>query len=421
MKDWMSRVIVVCDEVLVPTNRGGRVETFNEVASLVDSGTLVVLVVPVEVGENEETLSKLHTDALGVAAVVTYRRPGKAASNLRRPWLPHISASRMPRRTQADTVLAELIRWADADFVLCAHDYMLPVALLIAEGLGLPVVLRSHNDEFLALAASARGSANLLRKLFLYLDAWRLRIVRGLLLRRVSVVAVLSEDDRSGYGAFPGEPVVVGPVLAAPVNSPALVAQSREPPAEPVLVFVGALDTPQTLHGLIWFLSEVEPKLNSLSPGVVIRIVGRNAPPELVATFSHRPSIDFRGEVEDIYPEIAGARAFINPVHLGSGVNMKMGPPAELGIPIITTEFGLRGLAALSEASLVSSTADGFAHDCSRILVDDDLWSQLAGAGPRELASMYSAAAFVTRLREATLEVGHSWSDTSRSPGGCAS
>ena len=415
MTDRISSIIFVSDEALVPTNRGGRVETFNEVASLVDAGARVALLVPVDVGDDEVAVSKLHTESLGVARVITYKRPGKIVSNLRRPWLPHISASRMPRRTQTDNLMKELRSWKGAEFILCAHDYMLPVALLIAGGVGLPVVLRSHNDEFLALTASARGSTNLVRGMYLHLDAWRLRIANRRLVRRVSAIAVLSEADRAGYHSFPGEPVVIGPILTRPLGSSELAARNRKPPAEPVLVFVGALDTPQTLHGLMWFLSEVEPALNALAPEAVIRIVGRNAPPSLVESLSKRPSIDFRGHVDDIYPEIAGARAFINPVHLGSGVNMKMGPPAELGVPIVTTAFGLRGLSALSQAALVSTTASAFADDCARILVDDDLWSQLSEAGPRELASMYSSAAFATRLRDATSDIRHSWSDGTRS------
>lgn len=327
--------------------------------------------------------------------VVTYKRPNRALANLRRPWLPHISASRVPNRRETEALINVLGGWKAAHLLLCAHDYMLPIAHVIGRYLRVPIILRSHNDEYRALTASARGSHNIVRRAFLHLDAWRLRLSNGPYLRRVQSVALLSADDVTGYRTVRDRTSVVGPILARPSADGPRQHPIMTPPINRFLLFVGALDTPQTLHGLAWFLDQVAPRVVFNDPMVTIRIVGRNAPPELVHRISGMDHVDFRGEVDDVYEEIRDARAFINPVHLGSGVNMKMGPPAELGIPIVTTEFGLRGLSELSSSALVSRTPEGFADDCVRILEDDDLWSQLHQAGPRVLAHSYSAHAFV--------------------------
>tara|TARA_R100000365_G_C2747960_1_gene78498 strand:+ start:5092 stop:6303 length:1212 start_codon:yes stop_codon:yes gene_type:complete len=394
VSDFTGSIIFLSDEALIPANRGGRVETANEVAALVAAGWRVQLVVPFDSAEEMATGVSEHQEKFGVEQVVGYVRPGKIYANAVRPWLPHIASSRVPSWRDMKRLISELSDFGRPDALLCAHDYMLPVARRVSSRLNIPIVVRSHNNEFRALLASGLGSLSIRRKAFLIADAWRYRFVASFLVAKATDVLLLSVDDRSGYRRARARLSVVGPILASTRNpSSRVVSRGRD------CVFVGALDTPQTRHGLDWFISEVAPILAERAPGVIVRIVGRNAPQELVSRIDVTSNIQYVGEVDDIYEEILSAGVFINPVFLGSGVNMKMGPPAELGLPIVTTSFGLRGLESLRGASLAADDPFAFAMSCKRLLEDRDLWQQLSAAGPEVIAGEYSAEAFASHLR----------------------
>lgn len=383
-------ILFLSDEFLHPKNRGGRVETANEVA-LLDRvlGHRVRLLVPRDPWTTPEDESA-HRAANPVETWFFDRPPRKAAA-IRHPLLPYSAATRIPCADDLHSLRTALGR-TKPDLLIAAHDYMWPAAVVIAGVTGNPPILvRSHNDEPNFYRAQAQARGNILLSVFDRLEAARSVLLRARFRAEVAHVAVLSADDAPGYRAAKKTTVV--PPLLADVDP-----THADPPAPTLddrrdLLFVGALDVALGRRGLEWFVQESLPEVARRVPDVRLRIVGRGADRAFLERMRAVPHVDMVGEVGDLEPEFARARVFLNPVLGGSGINMKMGGPARRGIPIVTTSIGARGLGALRPGLGVADDPAEFAGQCVRLLRDRDAWQTRASLLHAAYAGSSSAVA----------------------------
>jgi GT2 family glycosyltransferase len=111
---------------------------------------------------------------------------------------------------------------------------------------------------------------------------------------------------------------------------------------------------------LKWFVDNVWPEVHERLPAMVLVVAGRGAPTGFGKALGSGGSVRFLGEVEEVESLIADATVFVNPVFGGSGVNMKLAQPARLGTPIVTTQFGSRGVEPLLDGLVVADSASDF-------------------------------------------------------------
>jgi glycosyltransferase involved in cell wall biosynthesis len=357
-------LIVVTDDVLYPTNSGGRSALLGECEALLAAGCEITLVVShrnaisaAEAAQHERLVSK----------AVFVPRSGFLRTTLLHPCRPFQLESRGIIEANAARGLGR----SDTIGVIASHEWTIPLAHSVAWPLGLNVVLRSHNDEVAYMNALAR-SASGVRKLYCWAEAARLRAMLKKIYAKISGVAILSEGDAAVYRTYGLEPTHVPAVLFREHDRTA--DGPHNPPANAQVLFVGALDMPQAVEGLRWFCNEVLPRIRSSVPEAVLHIAGRRPDRELTQFLMSQEGVRFHGEVDDLEWLYAGTRVFINPVFSGSGVNMKVGPPASRGIPIVTTLTGARGLEHLSPGFSIADDEDTFASSCVSLLSDDNLW-----------------------------------------------
>ncbi|WP_375237217.1 glycosyltransferase [Microbacterium schleiferi] len=393
------RILFVADEFLHPRNRGGRLETANEVELL--SATLghdLHLLVPRDPWTTP-ALEHEHRSALPVRTTFFDRPPRKRAS-LARPRLPYIAATRLPLRGETERLRALVGSEPVPDLVIAAHDFMWPLAESLSPQLDdAPIAVRSHNDEGAYFAGLVRAESRFALRQFYRREARRSRWLQRHLSGRVAVVAVLSEADRAAYPDATTRflpPVIDDQAIGYRPDAAALDGRAG-------LLFVGALDAGLTAQGLDWFRTTVLPLLAAERPGTRLRVVGRGAPAALQRSLRADPGIDYVGEVDDLDPEFAAARVFVNPVLGGSGVNMKIGGPAKRGIPIVTNELGARGFDKLRNGLTIADTPAAFAAECARLLADDQLWNLKSRALQSAFDDHYAAHA-VASVYDALVE-----------------
>lgn len=359
-------VIVVSDDVIFPTNSGGRLEVLGECLGLSAAGYDVNLVVSHRL-ELEKGAAEQHA---AIASNVSFlRRQGFLSSTLRHPTLPYqISSRDLLQPSTIDSLPTNVTLG-----VIACHEWTVPLARGISRRLKLPLILRSHNDEAAYMKALANNATGLKR---VYFEMERLRLGRALedIYKSVGSVAVLSEGDKASYASFGVETEYVPPVLT---QAEAIrILPLTHAAGSQVVLFVGALDMPQTTAGLRWFCAEVLPEIRAAVPGAELHVAGRRASARLTHYLNCYPGVVFHGELDDLNNLYGKARVFINPVFEGSGVNMKMGPPAERGIPIVTTSVGVRGLEQLAPGLLVADDATRFAEGCIDLICVDTLWEE---------------------------------------------
>jgi len=126
----------------------------------------------------------------------------------------------------------------------------------------------------------------------------------------------------------------------------------RKPVADKVALFVGS-DWPANNEAALLIVRQIAPRL----PQVRFRIVGgcsRVLPGELPG------NVSVAGFVEDLKTELDAATVALNPMRSGSGINMKLLEYLAVGIPVVSTEFGMRGLEGGALAAVKVATPESF-------------------------------------------------------------
>lgn len=376
------RVALLADDALFPTNSGGRAEVLGECKALQAAGIDITLVVSHRGHLSPETIS-LHENL--VDRVFFYRRANFVRTTLTRPLDPYQIASRVG--PSGEEVLR--VMTPDIDAIIASHEWTIPLANELRSKTGQPILLRSHNDEVSYMQALT-ADAQFVRKFYYHAEAIRLKRLLRSLYSKIETVAVLSSLDEGAYLRYGAATILIPPILAG--LAPTTMPRRMEAPANSDILFVGALDIPHAVSGLTWFIREVLPRIKLQCPNALVHVVGRRASEKLRNELVETPSVVFHGEVSDLSPLYSSSRVFVNPTFSGSGVNMKMGPPSEYGLPIVTTTVGRRGLGDLVDHRFVGDNSSAFAKACAELINDDDLWLRIS-AHVQKVIGNYSPAA----------------------------
>jgi len=244
----------------------------------------------------------------------------------RRTGLPPLRASSMLRWT-APAVLRR--RLAAADLVQVETPWQFAFARARAS---CPIVLVEQNAEAELLAT---------RSFSRRLVALAARLERAALLQADAVI-FLSPEDRAAvtdaYGLARGDLHTCGVGVDTETFRPALDAERAA--AKAALGLVG----PVALFAGSWHL----PNRSALA---AVRIIAARTPgwTFLVVGSVGRPAdsagrVRVTGPVDDVLPFFRAADVALNPMTEGGGVNLKVPEYLAMGLPVVTTPFGMRGL-----------------------------------------------------------------------------
>jgi polysaccharide biosynthesis protein PslH len=382
------QILVLSTDLLFPTTHGGRVAMLGQCRALRDAGFALSLVV----FHRDKIDPRERARHLEISPnAVFIKRPGFLRALLRHPLLPYQAGS----RTLSRDLLERVAPHAKSAVAIMAHqEWTLAAAAQVRRIHAVPVILCSQNDEFEFLRSLVREGRGV-RKGYFRLELARLKVAMRGLLRAASVVTILSDNDRAVYTSRKKRTVLVPPVLTGGGEG----VRHPSPPRGAKIVFVGALDLSHSVSGLLWFIREVLPIIRASRADVVVHVAGRRANQALLSELKSTQNLVFHGEIADSGPIYRDARVFINPIFGGSGVNMKMGPPSELGIPIVTTTVGLRGLDKLAPGTLVGDDVTTFAEACLALITDDAEWSRRSSLLQQGIED-FSIAAVGAELRQ---------------------
>jgi len=99
------------------------------------------------------------------------------------------------------------------------------------------------------------------------------------------------------------------------------------------------------------------PKLRQNGLGITLYLVGTSPTSEMLEYAKTYEDIFVTGRVESIDPFIKDADIFINAIELGSGLNIKLIEAMGKGIPVISSEFGVRGFSVADNKDVIIYTS----------------------------------------------------------------
>ena len=166
-----------------------------------------------------------------------------------------------------------------------------------------------------------------------------------------------------------------------------------EVPEADTLAFVGAFDYKPNVDGAIRFAREVWPTLHANRPGLKLQLVGRK-PVASVLALAKVPGIEVVGQVPDVRPYVAAAKAAIAPLDIARGLQNKVLEALAMGKPVVASPHALGGFAR----------GDDFPALCAYSPAD---WVTMVG----ELLRSYAQRDELGRRGRRYAETHHEWHD----------
>jgi len=118
------------------------------------------------------------------------------------------------------------------------------------------------------------------------------------------------------------------------------------------LVFLGGMGWYPNRLGLIWFIKEVLPLIQSKIEDVQLRVIG-NPEPNIEIPDEYINNIEILGFVDDFRPIVSESSIMIVPLNLGSGTRLKILEGMSLKKCIVSTSKGAEGIDAKDKVDII--------------------------------------------------------------------
>ncbi|NBD19553.1 glycosyltransferase [Aquabacterium fontiphilum] len=227
--------------------------------------------------------------------------------------------------------------------------------------------------------SQAGGALRDWRSLVYRVEARRLLRYERAALKDFERVLLVSDVDRAFLLGERDDPNVL--VCSNGVDLSHLPFCSREQ-AEPVVVFIGNMNTVQNLDAAIFFAAEVLPLLRRLGP-FRFRIIGR-MDAHTQAVLAAYEGVELSPNVSSVADAASGAFAAVAPMRLGAGIQNKVLEYMALGLPCISSSVGFEGLSACpGEDLLLADSASDWARGIEMLWTSPETRGRLACSARR--------------------------------------
>ena len=171
--------------------------------------------------------------------------------------------------------------------------------------------------------------------------------------------------------------------LLARANKPA----SEEPP-QSYLVFLGKMDYAPNVDAVKWFCRAVWPNLRERYPKLRFVIVGTQ-PRRSVRHLARQPGVEVTGWMDDPFARLEAAEALAVPLRFGAGIQNKVLEAMALGVPVVTTSVGVRGIEGEPGRHFRVSEPTDFGASVAALLEAPEEAEQLAAEARRLVECSY--------------------------------
>ncbi len=241
--------------------------------------------------------------------------------------------------TDFDIKLTKILKKENYDIIHLESLFMTPYLFTIRRWSKSPVVLRSHNLEFVIWEKIANGTTSFFKKMYLNYLAKKLKKYELSMLDQVSGIASISEEDKAIFR----ELGVKKPITTIPVGidfSGYEIDENQK--VEFCLFHLGAMDWGPNLEGILWFLNHIWPSVNQKFPDLKLYLAGRSIPDEILK--GGYPNVIISGEIDNAIEYIKSKAVMIVPLLSAGGIRVKIVEGLALEKAIISTRIGAQGL-----------------------------------------------------------------------------
>ena len=155
------------------------------------------------------------------------------------------------------------------------------------------------------------------------------------------------------------------------------------------LLFVGGFEHYPNVDGILWFLDEVWPLVDSQIRSDGLIIIGSKMPESIKNRASENVQVE--GWVDSTTPYLNTARLSIAPLRFGAGVKGKVGEAWASGLPVIGTSVALADMMTEPQTDLVTGDSPTeFAGRINRVYFNEALWNTAKLDGRNAIVERFS-------------------------------
>jgi glycosyltransferase involved in cell wall biosynthesis len=235
-----------------------------------------------------------------------------------------------------DIRLTRLLQKEKYDCIILESIFTTPYLPTIRRNVNTKVILRSHNIEHQIWNKLAFGEKNFFKRIYLSYLSKKLYKAEIESWRSVDGIACISYDDLQFTRALSQKPSYLLPV-AMPVHEPVEMIGN-----ELKVYHIGSMDWLPNLEAINSFIENTLPTVLNEFPNFEFHIAGRRMPPSLHD--KKIPGVVSWGEVDSAEAFARKFQIMIVPLQSGSGIRIKILEAFAMGMAVISTEQGIRGI-----------------------------------------------------------------------------
>lgn len=260
----------------------------------------------------------------------------------------------------------------------------------------LPCVLTHHNIESQLMARRAQVETAPLHKLYVGLQAQRLRAYEAGLSPLFDMNIMMSPNDADELrGIAPSVATAIVPNgVDTDYFTPSIEGHDK------ACIYTGGMNMYANKDAVLYFLREIWPAIRRDHPDATFYAIGQDPPRELREHAQHDTSVVVTGYVDDVRPYVRKAAVYVVPLRVGGGTRLKVLDALAQGKAIVSTSLGCEGIGVSNGKNIqIEDEPARFAARVSALFGDAAERKRL-GTAARELAeSTYGWAAIGVELQ----------------------
>lgn len=388
------RILVVATKSPWPPRDGGRLALWLTLQGLAEAGHAVALVAPVEAGEDSNAALAALRDVCEPTLVPVARRSWSAAAVEALRGGHALTVARHRHRAVETAVAQRVATWHPQ--VVHVEQLQAFANCSPARTARIPIVLRMQNVE--SSLWRQVGHARW-RSRALLLEAQRLRADERRAIAACARTIALTQRDADALRDLAAVSHR-SRIVAIPPPFPAQLPAAPATHGAPALVLAGSAGWWPNRAGTQWFVDAVAPALRAALPAAAIHVHGGDRVARDGIVWHPAPA-----DATEAFP--AGAIAIV-PLHIASGIRMRILDAWARGLPVIATTTAAAGLDVVSgHELLIADSTDAMIDAVRKLVAEPALATALVAAGRAFLVQHHDARKLTTMLIDTYASAAH--------------
>ena len=266
--------------------------------------------------------------------------------------------------SDVDACLINLLNSTTYDFIQVEGAFVSTYLPLIKAHSVCPVIVRTHNIEYIIWKRLAVNERNPLKKWFYQHLSKRLYTFESTFYNFADGIAAITNEDKERLIKMG----VLRPIEVIPVGTEfEKFSNSISSQIENSIFMIGALDWLPNVEGLNWFMQNVWSALHNKYPTLELHIAGKGTP-EHIKNWQHT-NVKVHGFVDDAVSFMNSYQIMLVPLLSGGGMRVKIIEGLAAGKCIVSTTIGAEGVQAENNQHIaIADTPDEWINAISKLI-----------------------------------------------------